>query len=202
MNYKNRKLVYGVGINDADYAVNPTINGKKVMCKFYRAWANMLQRCYDPKCHAIRPTYVGCTVTEEWHYFMSFREWMLGQNWEGKQLDKDLLVEGNKIYGPEFCVFADQPTNSLFIDSAAARGDLPVGVDLTFGKYRASLSVEGKTTHLGCFYTPEEAHNCYLTAKAIKVMSAAYKQDDARIKDALIDRSISMSDRAMTWGEA
>ena len=35
-----KKLVCGVGNNDADYAVNPRINGKRGMCPAYQAWRN------------------------------------------------------------------------------------------------------------------------------------------------------------------
>ena len=50
----------------------------------------------------------------------------------------------------------------------AARGDLPKGVSLdkALGKYRASISIAGKTKHLGLFATPEEAGKVYLAAKS------------------------------------
>jgi len=197
MKHKNRKLVLGVGINDADYVVQPTINGKQVMCPFYQAWKNMMNRCYDPKCHAKYPTYIGCTVVEEWHSFMAFRSWMVQQNWEGKHLDKDLLIPNNKVYGPDACAFVDSQTNTLLNDSRANRGDHPLGVHMHLGQYRAQLRVEGKITYLGRFETSEEAHMSYLTAKAINVMNVAYRQTDERVKSALIERSISMSDQAM-----
>lgn len=53
---KSGKLVHGVGINDADYAVTKwetvIVNGKQKQkliwfCPFHRAWGNMLQRCYS-----------------------------------------------------------------------------------------------------------------------------------------------------------
>ena len=33
------------------------------------------------------------------------------------------------------------------------------------GKYRAQITTQGRTRHLGCYSTAEEAHNAYLTAK-------------------------------------
>lgn len=72
-----KKLVYGVGINDANYVVKPTINGKQQWCSFYQAWTGMLERCYSAKWQAKSPTYIGCMVCEEWHSFMSFRAWMI-----------------------------------------------------------------------------------------------------------------------------
>lgn len=42
------KLICWVGINDADYPVCSTINGKKAHSPFYRVWRDMLERCYSP----------------------------------------------------------------------------------------------------------------------------------------------------------
>ena len=100
------KLVFGVGINDADYVVQKFetigyVDGKQERklvwaCPYYRAWKNMLARCYYHKVQGNRPTYSGCIVSEEWLRFSNFRRWMANQDFEGKQLDKDLLFEGNK----------------------------------------------------------------------------------------------------------
>lgn len=68
------RLVFGVGINDADYAVQPKINGVQVCCLFYRKWKNMLERCYYPKELVKHPTYQGCVVCDEWIYFSNFKE--------------------------------------------------------------------------------------------------------------------------------
>ena len=44
------KLVRGVGVNDADYPVYKTENGKIVwQCTYYRTWNNMLARAYCDK---------------------------------------------------------------------------------------------------------------------------------------------------------
>ena len=53
-------LIFGVGVNDSDYVVYPTIDGKRVACPFYFTWKSMLQRCYDPKFQKKYPTYKGC----------------------------------------------------------------------------------------------------------------------------------------------
>jgi hypothetical protein len=36
-------MLYGIGINDADYRVRPR---KGPACPFYVRWSNMLKRCY------------------------------------------------------------------------------------------------------------------------------------------------------------
>ena len=111
---KPKRLVYGVGINDADYVVQKWetigyVNGKQKqkliwICPYYSAWKSMLKRCYSSKYQDKRPTYKGCSVSDEWLTFSVFKVWMEKQDWEGKQLDKDLLFEGNKIYSADTCV--------------------------------------------------------------------------------------------------
>jgi len=73
---KKNKLVCGVGINDADYEVQPIINGKRVMCPFYAKWVGMLERCYSEKFQNKWPTYIGCYVILDWIYFSNFKYWM------------------------------------------------------------------------------------------------------------------------------
>lgn len=106
MKTKTKKLVYGVGNNNADYAVEKKetigyVDGKQKrklvwVCDYYRTWKSMLKRCYSAKYQERCPTYKGCTVSEDWLVFTNFRDWMMAQDWEGKQLDKDLLFEGIK----------------------------------------------------------------------------------------------------------
>jgi hypothetical protein len=108
-----RKPVHGVGINDADYEIHPTINGKKAMCKYYRSWHSMLERCYSKKVQARQPAYKGCTVCDEWLTFSNFKSWMIKQEWQGKALDKDIRVKGNKVYSPETCMFVTAKENTV-----------------------------------------------------------------------------------------
>ena len=126
------KLVYGVGVNDADYVVsiNETVgyvDGKRKeklvwICPFYRTWKGMLGRGYSEKLKLKYPSYKDVTVCEEWHLFSTFRAWMDQQDWEGLQLDKDLLVKGNKIYSPETCLFVSGQVNNFVLERGASRG--------------------------------------------------------------------------------
>ena len=99
------RMVAGMGLNDANYIIRPLINGKRVTCPYYKKWENMLNRCYNPLFHSRRPSYTECSVSEDWLLFSKFRSWMELQDWEGNQLDKDLLVIGNKVYSPKTCIF-------------------------------------------------------------------------------------------------
>ena len=164
-----RKPRFGVGINDAHYATQPIVNGKQIVDHAYRAWVNMLIRAYDPKFHDKCPTYVGVTVCEDWHSFSAFRVWWLDNYREGFSLDKDLLLIGNREYGPEVCIYVPQWLNTFTIDRGASRGELPIGVclDKSSGKYQSWCCnpITGKQHTIGRFTTPEAAHQAWLTYK-------------------------------------
>jgi len=184
------KKVRGVGINDADYAIRPIIDGKQVPCPFYNTWQYMLQRCYNKKYHTRYPTYLGCSVTEEWHSFMAFRNWMSMQQWRGKQLDKDIIKPDNKVYGPDTCMFVSGAINTLLIDCKATRGRWPRGVcydAVIKTPYKAGLKIKGKHKHVGRYSTPEEAHAAYCSAKAdyIESLFPELTDEDPRLIPAL-----------------
>ena len=189
---KKTKLVYGIGVNDADYAVRPKINGKKVMCHYYKAWAHMLQRCYGKKYQEHYPTYKGCSVCPDWLYFMNFRKWMIRQDWEGKQLDKDLLVRGNKVYSEDTCVFVDAMTNLFTTDSGRSRGDYPLGVSFhkPLGKFQALCSnpFTKKLEYLGLFTCEHQAHLAWKARKHELACELADLQTDPRVAAALRTR--------------
>lgn len=71
-----KKLVCGVGNNDADQAVNLRINGKRGMCPAYQAQTDMLNRAYSSKVHERQPTYVDTNVCEAWKSFMNFTAYL------------------------------------------------------------------------------------------------------------------------------
>lgn len=160
-------LVHAVGINDLDEPISYAKNGKRKMYKFYSVWYDMLTRCYCPKYQERQPTYKGVTVCEDWHKLSVFKKWFNENYVEGYCLDKDLKVKGNKIYSAETCVFVPQPLNNLLLEKPALNRKLPVGVEFhkQSKKFKAKLSNKGKTTHIGLFNTPEEAHKAYLETK-------------------------------------
>lgn len=189
------KKLYGVGINDADYLTREhlKIDGKwKVewCCPYYRVWSNMLQRCYSETYHKKFPTYVGCTIAEEWKTFSNFKSWMEVQDWKDKQLDKDLLVEGNKGYGPNTCVFVTGAVNLFMTDCGATRGNLPIGVSRNGGNYMARCRnpFTKKREYLGTFSCPEGAYLAWKARKAEHAARLAEEQTDERVKKALIER--------------
>lgn len=192
---KRTKLVYGVGINDANYRVRIVSHegGKqKVLwsCPFYDRWANLLLRCYNKKELEKHPTYQGCSICEDWVYFSNFRRWMFSQNWEGKQLDKDILFPNNKVYSPETCVFVSQEVNKFLTDRRLHRGDLPIGVYWCKKslKYKVQISFKGRRVHLGMFSNLTLAEECWRKEKLRLAHILAEEQDDIRVARALISR--------------
>ncbi|AUR92613.1 winged helix-turn-helix DNA-binding domain protein [Vibrio phage 1.174.O._10N.261.55.A8] len=101
--------VYGVGFMGKG-GFKSILRG--IVTKEYKTWVNMLGRCYDQKYQTRCPTYVGCSVCKEWHNFQNFAEWMATQDHDGKQLDKDIKVEGNKVYSPDTCTFVTPADNT------------------------------------------------------------------------------------------
>ena len=193
------KLVYGVGVNDLGYRTQvfeeSTKDGGKrsrktvFRCKYYAAWTNMLQRCYSEKYLESYPSYIGTSVCGEWVYASAFKKWMEQQDWHGKSLDKDIIAPGSKLYSPETCAFVLQATNNFVTASDASRGDYPVGVYLLkrTGKYQASCRnpFSEKDEYLGCFSTPEEAHEAWRKRKHELAQLVAATESDPRVVEAL-----------------
>lgn len=185
---RKRKIIYGVGINDANYVTQPTVNGKLLICHFYKTWRTMLARCYSSKYHKTHPTYIGCAVCSAWLVFSKFKEWMIRQDFKDKQLDKDILIHGNKIYSPSTCIFVRSNINNLLIYSESNKGQYSTGVyfNRQAKKFQAACRNRGKIKFLGRFNTEQEAHQAYLKYKKQVIIEVALEQDDIRLKDALL----------------
>lgn len=183
---KARKKIFGVAVNDLAYSCKRGLHDPLKDCNFYKTWQAMVSRCYSKNVQKRQPYYKGCKVCDEWLLFSNFKKWMETQDWEGKQLDKDLLVRGNRVYSPETCVFIDRKINSFVLERSASRGEYLIGVC----KYKRDKSfiARGNGVYLGSFKTELEAHLCWLTHKLEKAKLLASEQTDLRVAKALIDR--------------
>jgi len=191
------KSTYSIGyLGEGIYNNNGIVKPYK---KQYDTWHRMLQRCYDENYQDTRPTYIGCTVCEEWHNFQNFAKWYDENFYEIEdhrmELDKDILFKGNKVYSPETCVFVPNRINSLFIKSNAKRGDYPIGVsyDNKNNKYMAS----GKNVYLGYYNTVKEAFNTYkeYKEKLIKQIANQYKNIiPQKLYDAMYSYEVEITD--------
>lgn len=193
------KLVFGVGVNDRKY---PTVvNGKKT--KECSLWNDMLKRCYSEKHQLKQPTYIGCEVSENFKHYSYFYEWcneQIGFGNQDWQLDKDLLVKGNKVYSENTCVFIPRELNSLLLTRGAKRGEHPLGV--YWNKKDKAFIVrvnkrKGKRECLGYFKTETEAFNVYKQAKESIIKEQANRWKgwiDDRAYEALMNYEIDIND--------
>ncbi len=190
-----KKLMYGVGINDVKSVTKYSFeNGKYKLvwrCPYYVRWCGVLERCYSKSYQKNQPTYVGCSVCEEWLTFSNFKSWMETQDWEGKQLDKDLLIYQNKVYSPETCCFIPREVNLFLTRREKNRGLYPLGVSYQIKPQKSiveltkpflsKISIDSNDTYLGHFNTPEEAHMMWQKAKIERAEVLKKEQTDTRI---------------------
>ena len=154
-----RKMVFGFGLNDADYITETLVEGKRVQCPYYRRWMSMFSRCYSKAYQSSNPSYIGCYVCHEWRSFTAFKTWMKTQDWQGKELDKDILIDGNKEYSPNTCQFVTGKQNRAHSNSKQKKDSS--GVDMVNGKYRARKRLNGKRYHIGTFNSKDDAIKAY-----------------------------------------
>lgn len=128
--------------------------------KSYAIWKEMLRRCYSPETQYRCPTYWGCSVSPEWHNFQVYAKWYEENHIVGYQLDKDLLVVGNKVYSESTCIFIPSRINSFILNCTSARGSCPIGVSYQkrIDRYISTCNNgNGKVVYLGCFKDPHQA---------------------------------------------
>lgn len=165
-NQMNSKLILGVAL--CDKGKFPTKeNGKTT--HIYSIWRGMLLRCYCPVTQAKKPTYIGCSVDERFLKFQSFAEWAsmqvgIDKDW---QLDKDILIIGNRVYGPDTCVMAPPELNKAMRRAVTRKDGLPIGVTLSQrGKpYRARVYLDNGRCSVGQYDTVQEAYIAHLKVK-------------------------------------
>lgn len=144
----------------------------------YAAWVDMLVRCYSENYLKKYPSYLGCTVCEEWHNFQNFAEWYTREDEYGRgyHLDKDILVKGNKIYSPDTCCLVPQEINKFFTSTGEKKNGLPTGVTATKNNsFKVKASLLGVNKYIGTFKTLEEAVHAYSHAKGVDAKELALR---------------------------
>lgn len=140
-----------------------------VLTPAYRAWTGALTRCYSEESRHKWESYKDCTVHEDWHNFQVFAEWYSSQeNFGcGYHLDKDLLVQGNRVYSEDTCCLIPEQVNYAIAGKKSSSRGVPEGVcvDKRYNKYNSSISRFGRDVYLGFFEDAEEAHKVYRVAK-------------------------------------
>ena len=169
----------------------------------YKSWSGMMGRSFSLSVKKRKPYYEDSTCCKEWLKLSSYAMWyenymkgFVNRKW---QLDKDIILAGNEVYGPEGCCLVPNYVNVILADSAATRGDNPIGVGFLRNRsettkcYISQIRLRGKNTYLGSFFTPEEAHKEWQIAKqeAILDVISRYEKEpvvDKRVVDGLFER--------------
>ena len=159
-------------------------------------WHNMYNRCYREEYLKKHPIYEGCTICDEWLSDReSFYNWVAENYYiiDGEQidLDKDILVKGNKMYSPDTCIFTPHIINTYFEHITRKP------IKLNNGKYRMDIYIEGNTIPLGVFDNEEEAKKEFIKHKESAIVSMADRYKNKipnKLYKAMIDFKIELSD--------
>ncbi len=168
----------------------------------------MLERCYSDKYQQKKPTYIGCSVSENFRYYSYFKEWCCRQvgfsdlDNKGRKfvLDKDILLKGNKLYSENTCCFVPVEINSALTRCNSRRGLYPVGVTYDATKtlpFQPTVSFEGKNKRLERCASAEEAFYIYKQAKEAIIKSLAEKYKnliDYKVYEALLKYEVEITD--------
>lgn len=173
-------------------------SNKGILTREYIAWASAMNRCYSEKYQNKFPKYKDCTVCEEWHNFQNFAEWytrQVGYDY-GYDLDKDLLVMGNRVYSPKTCVIIPKEINNFLLLRKGDRGKYPLGVSFCKAKkqYTAYCSEKSSRNLIGYYNTPVEAHKAYKERKENLAKLLADKWEDfvdSKVTTALLNFKIT-----------
>lgn len=194
--------LYNVAMNGNKYPSR--LNGNKT--KEYRAWVNILIRCYDKKFKEKHKTYQDVICCKEWLLFDNFYEWLHEQEnfeqWFNGRLwavDKDILIKGNKLYCPQNCCLVPPQVNTLFTKRDSARSDFTIGVMQHRNKYRGHVSINGKQLNMPVRRTIEEAFADYKAIKEDNIRRIAqmeYKEGNITKKcyDAMMSYEVEITD--------
>lgn len=109
--------------------------------------------------------YGDVSIHPDWKIFSSFKEWHDKNYTEGWDLDKDLLVPGNPVYGPDTCIYVPVYLNNFIACKMSNKGDQPLGVRARGARYTAQISTPEGQKHLGTFDTPLLAHLAWYEEK-------------------------------------
>ena len=154
-------------------------------------YANMRNRCYSRAYQEKRQWYRGCTVCDEWmdpeHGLDRFGAWCNANYYiiEGEgtmEIDKDILVKGNKVYSPETCLFVPKRINCMFSGSSRKNENgLPMEVQYNAHLqqyYPVLTGIDGKDIiSREYFDNPEDAWQLYAQYKTdyVKTIAETYR---------------------------
>lgn len=142
-----------------------------IVTKKYRAWYNMIRRCYCDFEIKRNPTYLNVRVSKKWHNFQNFAKWYDENFIEGFELDKDLLSNKNKIYSENTCCFIPQEINKLLKNNSKIKRSC---IRKRCNKYIVRISKNNKIINLS-FNSENEAVIGYNNEKEKYILEVANK---------------------------
>lgn len=178
--------------------------------KAYTVWMAILSKCYRNN----KFCYKNVEICEEWWDFQNFAKWYYNNYYqlgnESMDINKNILVKNNKIYGPKFCMFVPQSLTTLLNNRKQNRGNTPIGMSKFIYKrkihegesiwYSVRFRKKNKMTSFGSYYDPETAFQVYKTEKEKYIKEVAdeyakkYSQFPKKLYDALYRYKIEMED--------
>ena len=187
-----------LGFNDRTVQINKS--GDTIY--EYKLWNQVRSRCFSKSYKAKDVSYIGCSISDNFLNFTFFFNWcnnQIGFGNEGWELDKDILVKGNKIYSEDTCCFVPSELNKLLLSHRRGRGEHPIGVSYCKlnKRFRASVRKDMKKKTLGYYSTAEEAFYAYKQAKEAHIKEVANKwkdQIDIRVYEALMKYEVEIMD--------
>lgn len=179
---RTSNLIHGVGIVDVEITES--------LKKAYACWRAMIRRATSEEYKDRKGSYRNCAVDHEWLVFSNFLKFFNENYIEGYQLDKDILVKGNKRYSADVCCFVPAELNGLVVN-LNGKG---VYFDKSKNRYKATISIRNKQKTIASCMTEEEAIVKYRCAKKkyISEMATEYRAKDMiseKVANALLSRA-------------
>lgn len=167
--------------NSSEFVRSFMQDGVRFFTRASLLWSDINKRCnnYSGK----NPRYTD--VNNQFLDFQDFAEWAnseFGYREEEKSgrlwaIDKDIMLQGNKNYCAELCMFVPMQVNGLFVSNAKGRGNLPIGVSMDRNSIKASCRdyIGGKSfsIHLGMYKDFDSAHKAWQLKKVQVIRNTA-----------------------------
>lgn len=211
------RKVRGIGINDTEIAgpacTNRDEQGRKFNLIDYSVWYGILVRATH-EMPSSPNSYLDTKVCDEWLVRSNFQKWFFSHetfydnSGERLEVDKDILVRGNREYSPEKCALIPIYINTSLNLGVNSTSGLPMWVSYRERNpdmksplkkpFRSAITENNrKYKHVGYFKTAEEAHHA---AQALKIISLeatleryklekCFRQD---VYDALAERVLKL----------
>ena len=164
--YPYQRKASGVGYHGSEKGIIPSNTHIKDV------WSKMITRCYNPS--EKDKSYKDCSVHPDWHNYSNFYHWYNSQIDNGYfkagyQLDKDLLVHGNKVYSESTCCLVPEQINSFLNNSSDTRSTgLPSGIHWKTKNKKFQVTVKDefkKHSYLALVSAPEDGYAIYTKEK-------------------------------------